>query len=309
MSNSPRRPNFIYILADDLGYADLGCLGARDAQGRPANITPNLDRLAKQGVLFTRGYANSAVCSPTRFALITGRWQYRLRGAAEEPLASITKGDKVLGLPPEHPTLPSLLRDGGYATAMFGKWHCGWLPWFSPLKAGYEEFFGTYYDGAIDYFSPRQHARRARSVGKRNSVEREGYLTDLLSARAAEFVLRQSADKPFLLSLHYSAPHWPWETRDDRAESERIGGNAKHLDGGSIATYQRMIHHMDEGIGQVLAALDAHGTCRQHAGGVYERQRRRALLQQLAIRWTEDGSAGRRNSCAVSRTLAEQDRG
>ncbi|HKO66801.1 MAG TPA: sulfatase-like hydrolase/transferase, partial [Burkholderiaceae bacterium] len=110
---SLQQPNFIYILADDLGYADLGCLGARDGQGRPANITPNLDRLAKQGLLFTRGYANSAVCSPTRFALITGRWQYRLRGAAEEPLASITKGDKVLGLPPDHPTLPSLLRDAG----------------------------------------------------------------------------------------------------------------------------------------------------------------------------------------------------
>ena len=102
------------------------------------------------------------------------------------------------------------------------------------------------------------HAAR-RICGKTKlSVEREGYLTDLLSARAAEFVLRQSADKPFLLSLHYSAPHWPWETRDDRAESQRIGGNAKHLDGGSIATYQRMIHHMDEGIGQVLAALDTH---------------------------------------------------
>ena len=97
---SPRRPNFIYILADDLGYADLGCLGARDSQGRPANITPNLDRLAKQGMLFTRGYANSGVCSPTRFALITGRWQYRLRGAAEEPLASITKRASICAVLP-----------------------------------------------------------------------------------------------------------------------------------------------------------------------------------------------------------------
>ena len=152
MSNSPRRPNFIYILADDLGYADLGCLGARDAQGRPANITPNLDRLAKQGVLFTRGYANSAVCSPTRFALITGRWQYRLRGAAEEPLASITKGDKVLGLPAEHPTLPSMLRDVGYATALIGKWHLGYPPHFGPRKSGYEEFFG-FHSGGLDYFA------------------------------------------------------------------------------------------------------------------------------------------------------------
>jgi arylsulfatase A-like enzyme len=256
MSVSARRPNFIYILADDLGYADLGCLGARDAQGRPANITPNLDRLAQQGLLFTRGYANSAVCSPTRFALITGRWQYRLRGAAEEPLASSTKGDKILGLPAEHPTFPSLLRDAGYVTALIGKWHLGYPPHFGPRKSGYEEFFG-FHSGALDYFA-HTDTRGAPDLWENETpVRREGYLTDLLSERAAEFITRQSADQPFLLSLHYSAPHWPWETRDDRAESERIGGNAKHLDGGSIATYQRMIHQMDEGIGQVLAALDA----------------------------------------------------
>ncbi|HZA95843.1 MAG TPA: sulfatase-like hydrolase/transferase, partial [Burkholderiaceae bacterium] len=122
----------------------------------------------------------------------------------------------------------------------------------------YQEFFG-FHSGGLDYFAHTDTRGSADLWENETPVERDGYLTDLLSARAVEFVQCQSADRPFLLSLHYSAPHWPWETRDDRAESERIAGNAKHLDGGSIGIYQRMIHHMDEGIGEVLAALDARG--------------------------------------------------
>src|SRR5947208_1877193 len=100
------KPNFVFILADDLGYADLGCYGGRTP------CSPNLDQLAREGLRFTDGYANSPVCSPTRFALATGRWQYRLRGGADEPIASRSARESpVLGLPPEHPTLPSLLRD------------------------------------------------------------------------------------------------------------------------------------------------------------------------------------------------------
>ncbi|HJV10065.1 MAG TPA: sulfatase-like hydrolase/transferase, partial [Burkholderiales bacterium] len=106
------KPSFVFILADDLGYADLGCYGGR------SNCSPNLDRLAADGVRFTDGYANSPVCSPTRFALATGRWQYRLRGGADEPIASRLRGSEILGLPPGHPTLASLLRDAGYATAL-----------------------------------------------------------------------------------------------------------------------------------------------------------------------------------------------
>ena len=101
-----------------------------------------LDRLAADGLRFTQGYANSPVCSPTRFALMTGRYQYRLRGAAEEPINSRSRGSTTLGLPPEHPTLPSLLRDAGYRTALIGKWHLGYPPPFGPLRSGYEEFFG-----------------------------------------------------------------------------------------------------------------------------------------------------------------------
>jgi arylsulfatase A-like enzyme len=243
--------NFVFILADDLGYADLGCMGARSSAGA---VSPHLDRMAAQGLLFTSGYSNSPVCSPTRFALATGRYQYRLRGAAEEPLAGSAEGNATLGLPPEHPTLASLLRDAGYATALVGKWHLGYRPHFGPLKSGYEQHFGPY-AGGVDYFSHCSRGGRHDLWDGDTEVHRDGYLTDLLSERAAQFV-REQGKRPFLLSLHYTAPHWPWETRDDLAESQRIDGAIAHFDGGSLATYHRMIHHMDEGIGRVLAALD-----------------------------------------------------
>ena len=147
---STKRPNMIFVVADDLGYADLGCYG-----GRPAPfgaVSPNLDALASAGLMLNQGYANSPVCSPTRFALMTGRYQYHLRGAAEEPINSKSKGSAVLGLPPEHPTLPSLLKAAGYHTALIGKWHLGYPPAFSPIKSGYDEFFGPM-SGGVDYFT------------------------------------------------------------------------------------------------------------------------------------------------------------
>ena len=248
-----KRPNLVFILADDLGYADLGCYGARVA------TTPVLDRLAADGVRFTDGYANSAVCSPTRFALITGRYQYRLRAAAEEPMTGRAKGNPVMGLPPEHPTLPSLLRAAGYSTALIGKWHLGWLPHFGPLRCGYEEFWGLM-GGGVDYFRHCDRSGRHDLYEGEQEIFRSGYLTDLLSERAADYVRRQALHGgPFLLSLHYTAPHWPWETRDDEAIAERIAGSIAHTDGGSVNTYYRMIAQMDEGIGAVVDALRATG--------------------------------------------------
>lgn len=250
----PRRPNFVFILADDLGYADLGCNGAH-AQ---APVSPVLDALAARGLRFRHGYANSAVCSPTRFALITGRWQYRLRGAAEEPMTSKARGDKVIGLAPGHPTLPSLLRGAGYATALFGKWHLGFPPHFGPLKSGYEQHFGPL-SGGVDYFSHCDSSGQHDLYEQGEEVVRPGYLTDLISERAVEFVRRHDASTPFLMSVHYTAPHWPWETRDDEAESQRIGNAIHHKDGGSLATYRRMVQHMDEGIGRIVDALRDQG--------------------------------------------------
>ncbi len=241
------RPNFIFILADDLGYADLGCYGGR------SDCSPNLDKMAAEGMKYSRGYANSSVCSPSRFAIITGRYQHRLRGGFDEPIAAARE---ELGLPPEHPTMPSLLRDAGYATALIGKWHMGYMPWFSPLKSGYEEFFG-HRSGAIDFFKHESFSGGHDLWDGDEETFVEGYSTDIFADRAVNFI-RRSAEKPFLLSLHFNAPHWPWETRDDKAESDRID-NIAHLDGGSVPIYQEMIRQMDEGIGSVLAAVDEVG--------------------------------------------------
>ena len=244
------RPNFVFILADDLGYADLGCYGGR------SGCSPELDRMAAEGLKFTDGYSNSPVCSPTRFALATGRWQYRLRGGNDEPIATRHRGNPVLGLPPEHPTLASLLRDAGYATALSGKWHMGFLPHFGPLKSGYQEFFGPM-SGGVDYFTHRDGTGAVDLYEGEREVERLGYLTDLISDRAVSFI-QEKRTKPFLLSVHYTAPHWPWETRADEAEARRIG-KLYHFDGGSVQTYLAMIRHMDEGVGRILAALKKAG--------------------------------------------------
>ena len=246
-----RRPNFIFILADDLGYADLGVYGAR------ADNSPRLDRMAAQGLRLTQGYANSPVCSPTRFALATGRYQYRLRGAAEEPIAGRQGQRHDIGLPPEHPTLASLLRGAGYRTALVGKWHLGFAPHFGPQLSGYDEHFGLM-SGGIDYFT-HTGMNGVRDLWENGEPSQaQGYLTDLLSDRAIDFV-RRCAGSPFLLSLHYTAPHWPWETRDDAELAQTLVGQITHLDGGSVETYQRMIHHMDEGIGRLLDELERQG--------------------------------------------------
>jgi arylsulfatase A-like enzyme len=265
------RPNFIFILADDLGYADLGCFNSP----APFAVSPHLDALAARGMRFTHGYSNSPVCSPTRFALITGRYQYRYRGAAEEPLGSAVRGSSVLGLPADVPTLPSRLRAAGYRTALVGKWHLGFAPTFSPRKSGYDYFYGAM-AGAVDYFSHIDSRGTHDLFENETEIHAQGYLTDLFSARAEQFVSAQSAEQPFLLSLHYTAPHWPWETRDDADESKRIGADIRHIDGGSLDKYWRMIHHMDEGIGRVVAALAA-----------------RSLLDNTMIVFTSDNGGER----------------
>lgn len=256
----PTRPNIVFIVADDLGYADLGCYGGRDASFGP--VSPVLDGLAAQGLKLTQGYSNSPVCSPTRFALMTGRYQYRLRGAAEEPINSKSRGSTTLGLPPEHPTLPSLLRDAGYRTALMGKWHLGYPPAFGPLRSGYDEFFGPM-SGGVDYFTHCSSTGQHDLYLGEAEQQEGGYLTDLITDHGLDFVRRMAggarSGTPFFLSLHYTAPHWPWETRDDEALAQEVRGNLFHLHGGNIDTYRRMIHHMDEGIGRLMDLLRAEG--------------------------------------------------
>ena len=258
-----RKPHVIFVVADDLGYADLGCYGGREASFGP--VSPHLDELARGGLRLTEGYANSPVCSPTRFALMTARYQYRLRGAADEPISSKSKGSTVLGLPPSHPTLPSLLKAEGYHTALIGKWHLGFPPTFGPLNSGYDEFFGPM-SGGVDYFTHcSTNGTHDLYMGEAEHSQ-EGYLTDLLTDKAVDYVHRMAdparGGQPFFLSLHYTAPHWPWETRDDAHVAAGVKDHLFHLHGGNIETYRRMIHHMDEGLGRLVAALRETGQWR-----------------------------------------------
>src|ERR1700704_2618533 len=192
------KPNIVFILADDLGYADVSCYGQRDY------TTPNVDRLAIEGLKFMQAYSNSANCSPTRTALATGRYQMRLPVGLEEPINETTPKD--VGLPPSHPTLPSLLKKAGYGTTLIGKWHLGYLPDFSPLKSGYDHFFGIF-GGAADYFNHgADHARTGAESYQLHEqevpVERHGYMTNLLGDRAVDTIAGYARSRePFLLSL------------------------------------------------------------------------------------------------------------
>lgn len=242
-------PNIIFILADDLGYADLSCFGREDFE------TPNLDRLAASGVRLTRSYANSSVCSPTRMALMTGRYQYRFPGGLDEPLGR----DPDLGLPADVPTFADLFKQAGYATSLIGKWHLGGLPQFGPLKSGYDRFWGIYQGGA-DYF------RHGMSINGKFThdlwdgeaeIHRQGYLTDLITEHSLSEIDRLAKNtNPFLLSVHYTAPHWPWEGVEDEAIATEIRSSF-HYDGGTDATFASMVKSLDDGVGKILDTLEA----------------------------------------------------
>lgn len=144
------RPNILFILADDMGWGDLSCYG------RPDYKTPNLDRLAAQGMRFTNAYSAAPVCTPTRFGFHTGRYPARLPVGIEEPIherkALSPEELKNTGIPHEHPTVSSMIKAAGYSTALVGKWHLGYLPYFSPIKSGFDEFYGNM-SGAVDHFT------------------------------------------------------------------------------------------------------------------------------------------------------------
>lgn len=256
-AQAAERPNILFIMADDLGYADLSCYGRRDYR------TPRIDRLAAEGLLLTQAYANSPVCSATRAALITGRYQYRLPVGLYEPIRSPRQD---AGLPARLPTLPEQLRRAGYRTSLIGKWHLGELPAHGPLRAGYQRFFGVP-GGSSDYFThlaePKGPASTFDGLWEGElRAERPGYLTDLLGDRAvAEIGEYARGGPPFFISLHFTAPHWPWEGPADEAVSKTLA-RLQHLDGGSLATYAAMVGSLDDNVGKVLAALDRGGLSR-----------------------------------------------
>jgi len=253
-SVSSSEPNIVFIMADDLGYADLSSTGSKHIR------TPHIDSIARKGLFFNQGYASSAICSPTRTALLTGCYPYRFSVGLEEPLISSIAVAAKLGAPRGVPTIANELKTHGYDTALLGKWHLGFPPEFTPMMFGYEHYFGIA-GGAADYF--RHGAVRGgvdRGTGLFSGdeeIQRVGYLTDLLGDEAVAYVGRSTSD-PFFLSVHFTAPHWPWEGPDDLQVSQEMR-DYFHRDGGTLETYKAMVESMDDNVGKILSALSARG--------------------------------------------------
>jgi len=230
---------------DDIGYGDVGSYGSPDAR------TPNIDRLARQGVRLTDAYANGAVCTPTHAALISGRYQQRV--GLERVL---TESDSDRGLSVSGSSLPALLARNGYATGLLGKWHLGFKREFGPNAHGFAEFYG-FLSGAHDYYSGDLYEDTT-------VVKPVGYLTYELTRRGVAFIDRHAA-QPFFLELAYNAVHWPFEppglsaaeiTRRAAMPLVQMPADSDHA---TRADYVKMLERADDGVGRILAALEKHG--------------------------------------------------
>jgi arylsulfatase A len=242
------RPAIVLVVMDDLGYGDIGSYGVPDAR------TPNIDRLAREGVKLTQFYANAANCSPTRTGFVTGRYQQRY--GIEWPLGSMP-GDSARGLPPSETSLPRLLKSAGYATGLVGKWHLGWDPAFHPNRHGFDEFWG-FLGGYLDYYSNLGEFARHDLYHNAQVVHDTTYLTDAITAHATGFIEAHRGE-PFFLEVAYNATHWPFQgpglAASERARPDRVRD-------GTRADYVAMLERADRGVGEVLAALDRLGLAR-----------------------------------------------
>jgi arylsulfatase A-like enzyme len=258
LSAGSDKPNIVFILIDDFGYADSGPYGAKDIR------TPNMDRLAREGVKFTDFYANAPVCTPTRCGFITGRWQqrfgfewamgfsatsFRRQGDAWVPEKDIHS----LGLPTSVPTLPKMLKAAGYATGAFGKWHLGYKDEFNPTKHGFDEYFGELL-GHCDYYIYEYYDGTYALRDGLKPVKTEGYLTDLINKRAAEFIGKH-AKEPFFLYVPHLAVHCPYQPPGRPKPSV----TKENMYDGDRPTYAAMVEKIDEGVGMVLAELEKNG--------------------------------------------------
>ena len=246
-----RKPNVVFILADDLGYGDLSCYGSTTIR------TPHIDRIAAQGMRFSQFYSNAPECTPTRSALMSGEYQQRFGGLeCAMGIGNVGRYDEAiwlqkrdeLGLPPSAITMPRILKDHGYDTAIIGKWHLGYLPKFSPNRHGFDEFYGIL-GGNADYFTHKEASELPCFYHNDKPIEEDGYMTDLLTQHAVGW-LRERSQRPFFLYLPYTAPHLPMQGPEDRG---------KPADDKSRDRYLAMVERMDQGVGEVLAQIDRMG--------------------------------------------------
>jgi len=234
-------------MTDDMGAGDLGCYGVPDIK------TPNIDKIARQGVRFTESYSNGPVCTPTRCGLMTGRYQQRY-GLEWAFNASQRKHP---GLSPSVPTLPRLFKTAGYRTAMFGKWHLGGTPQDMPLAHGFDEFFGIT-GGNTDLYTGKDVNGTPDLFEGDENVSSTGYLTELFSRRAAKFVESQTAAAPFFLYVPYNSVHWPFQAP---GRPNDIRTRATWFDG-TRRDYAEMLQSIDEGVGSILDTVDRKGFAR-----------------------------------------------
>jgi arylsulfatase A-like enzyme len=250
------RPNIVLIVADDLGYGDLGTYGAPDIR------TPNLDRLAREGVRLTEFYANAPVCTPTRAGLMTGRYQQRvpLDRPLETNAATPTTGLDI-GLAATGRSLPQLLKNQGYATALVGKWHLGFKPEFHPNRHGFDYFWG-FLAGYIDWYAHVRGDGQPDLWENATAVQHDGYLGHELTNRAVAFV-SEHARGPFFLEVTYGAPHWPFQSPHRASTAVRRNGSMLQQPGDadppSRRDYAEIVEDLDAGVGRILEALSARG--------------------------------------------------
>jgi arylsulfatase A-like enzyme len=256
-AQNKQRPNVVLIMADDLGYGDVGCYGCKDIH------TPAIDGLANEGVRFTAFYSNAPECTPTRTALLTGRYQQRVGGLeCALGIGNVGRYDDAIrlrkthgmGLPVEETSIARMLKDAGYATAISGKWHLGYEPKFFPLKHGFDSWFGPV-GGATDYFHHVEYTGQVALYENDKPVQREGYLTDLITDEAVKFI-RHSREKPFFLYVAYTAPHTPYQRPDDEKPEPVPEADYNK---GSRETYAAMVERMDQGISRILKELNDAG--------------------------------------------------
>ncbi|WMI65966.1 sulfatase-like hydrolase/transferase [Aestuariibaculum sp. YM273] len=245
-------PNLIVILADDLGYGDVGFNGCKDIP------TPNIDRIASQGVKFTNGYVSYAVCGPSRAGLITGRYQDQF-GFSRNPL--FTPNDPEMGLPLTEETLAEALKKTDYKSIALGKWHLGAHESLKPLERGFDDFYG-FLTGGHHYFPEKwvlqdefevksqYDAYKTKLLRNSKRVEETEYLTDALSREAVQYIDKYK-DSSFFMYLAYNAPHTPLQATEKYLNRFDTIQNKKRR------TYAAMVSAVDDGVGRVLEQLEA----------------------------------------------------
>ncbi|HEX5046972.1 MAG TPA: sulfatase-like hydrolase/transferase [Gammaproteobacteria bacterium] len=248
------RPNVVLVITDDLGWADVGAYGSPDVR------TPNIDGLARDGIRLTDFYANGTTCSPTRAGLLSGRYQQRYGLEAPLPTDPARAGDR--GLRATGYSLPQLLKNRGYATALVGKWHLGYKPEHSPNAHGFDYFFG-FKSGYHDYYQHTDGDGKPDLWENDRPIERRGYTTDLVTDRAVAFI-EQHSREPFFIDIAYNAPHWPYQVPGKPSVAPNNGHHVlpQDADPSSRDDYVAMVEHLDAGVGKVLATLERLGVAK-----------------------------------------------